>query len=233
MYVDFDGTIAAGEPTDALLDRFAHPSWREIEEEWQQGRLSSRICMSQQVDLMRAEPAEIDEFLRNIEIDPDFPKFVQLCRAYGGRVVVVSDGLDRVVRTVMRASGWDLPFSANRLTWVGGDRWKLEFPHARKDCRSAMGNCKCSHGRRFPSSPAILVGDCRSDFCLAEHVHLVLAKGKLAGHCKDNGLPYVQIHNFANATQVLHAWLDALGTAPGTLACAAPSIIPGFEEGSP
>src|SRR6185503_10773604 len=64
VYVDFDGTIAAGEPTDALLDRFAHPSWREIEEEWQQGRLSSRVCMSQQVHLMRAEPAEIDEFLR-------------------------------------------------------------------------------------------------------------------------------------------------------------------------
>jgi 2,3-diketo-5-methylthio-1-phosphopentane phosphatase len=233
VYVDFDGTIAAGEPTDALFDRFADSSWRQIEEEWQQGRLSSRACMSQQVELMRAEPAAIDEFLRTIEIDPHFPKFVQLCRAFGGRVVIVSDGLDRVVRTVMRRAGWDLPFSANRLKWMGGDRWKLEFPHARKDCRAAMGNCKCGHRRTHTSSPAILVGDGRSDFCLAEHVHLVLAKGRLADHCRENSLPYVQFHNFADATQVLHAWLDALGTDPATLACGAPAIIKGIEEGVP
>lgn len=206
--VDFDGTIAAGEPTDALFDRFSASRWREIEEEWQQGRLSSRACMSQQVDLLRADPAAIDQFLSNIKIDPHFPMFVQLCRSIGGRIIVLSDGLDRVVSTVLRHASCDLPTFANRLKWLGGDRWKLEFPYERSDCRSAMGNCKCAHRRTHPNSLDVLVGDGRSDFCLAEHVHLVLAKGKLADYCQQNGLAHVQIQDFADATNALKAWLD-------------------------
>ena len=227
--VDFDGTIAAGEPTDALFDKFSDPRWREIEEEWQQGRLSSRACMSQQVDLLRADPAAIDQFLRSIEIDPHFAKFVQLCRSRGGHVIVLSDGLDRVVRTVLRQAGCELPFFANRLKWLGGDRWKLEFPYERSDCRSAMGNCKCAHRRAHPNALDVLVGDGRSDFCLAEHVHLVLAKGKLADHCQKNGLAHVQIQDFADATEAFNAWLDVRATDPALSRSAADM----WKEGSP
>ena len=34
VYVDFDGTIAPGEPTDRLFDRFADASWRAIDQAW-------------------------------------------------------------------------------------------------------------------------------------------------------------------------------------------------------
>ena len=38
IYVDFDGTIAPGEPTDRLFDRFADASWRSIDRAWLEGR---------------------------------------------------------------------------------------------------------------------------------------------------------------------------------------------------
>jgi 2-hydroxy-3-keto-5-methylthiopentenyl-1-phosphate phosphatase len=206
--VDFDGTIAPADPTDALFDRFCEPSWREIEQEWQEGRCTARACMAKQVDLIRATPEAIDEMLATVAIDPQFPAFVELCRRWDMRVVVVSDGLDRVVGSVLRVTGMDLPYFANRLAWLGGDRWQLAFPFARKSCAAALGNCKCSHragGRQRRLE--IMVGDGRSDFCIAESSDLVLAKGRLASHCKAKKVPHWRIAGFADAIPFLAGWL--------------------------
>ena len=128
VYVDFDGTIAPSEPTDALFDKFADPAWRQIEKDWQEGRASSRDCMERQVALLRATPERIDRFLARVEMDPMFPAFVRLCRRHGARVVVVSDGLDRVVGHVLRAAGLELPYFANWLVWKGGEPLEPAVP---------------------------------------------------------------------------------------------------------
>ena len=145
VYVDFDGTIAPADPTDALFERFCDPSWCEIEQEWQEGRCTSQVCMAKQVDLLRATPGAIDNMIANVEIDGAFLDFVDLCQRWGLRVLVVSDGLDRVVGGVLKRAGLDLTFFANRLEWQGSDRWKLAFPYARNGCTASLGNCKCSH----------------------------------------------------------------------------------------
>src|SRR5437016_10840093 len=95
VFVDFDGTIAVEDVTDVILDRFADPSWRDIEAEWLSGRIGSRECMARQVDLIRARPSAIDALVREIKVDPHFAEFVALCHRHGIAVMVVSDGLDR------------------------------------------------------------------------------------------------------------------------------------------
>ncbi len=208
VYVDFDGTIAPSDPTDTVFERFCGPSWREIEREWQQGLRTAQDCMARQVELLRATPETFDRLLRTFAVDPHFPRFVALCRSWRLQVVVVSDGMDRVVRHVLRAAGMDLPFFANRLQWLGGDRWKLGFPFARSECTGSLGNCKCSHrcnGRRGPIE--VVVGDGRSDFCIAASSHLVLAKGALAAHCRSKSIPHWPIADFSDATAALAGWL--------------------------
>jgi 2-hydroxy-3-keto-5-methylthiopentenyl-1-phosphate phosphatase len=208
VYVDFDGTIAPTDPTDTVFDRFCDPSWRNIEREWQQGLRTARDCMARQVDLLRAAPEALDELLRTFAIDPQFPRFVDLCRRWQLQVVVLSDGMDRVVRHVLRGAGMDLPLFANRLQWLGGDRWKLGFPYARGDCAASLGNCKCGH-RQLPrrASIEITVGDGRSDFCIAQRSQYVLAKGQLAAHCQSQKIPHWPITDFSDATAVLRGWL--------------------------
>jgi 2-hydroxy-3-keto-5-methylthiopentenyl-1-phosphate phosphatase len=201
VYVDFDGTIAPTDPTDTVFDRFCDPRWREIERDWQQGLRTARDCMARQVDLLRATPEALDGLLRTFSIDPHFPGFVDLCRSWRLQVVVVSDGMDRIVRHVLRAAGLDLPFFANRLQWLGGDRWRLGFPHARSDC-------ECGH-RQQPGLGAveIAVGDGRSDLCLARRSQLVLAKGQLAAHCRSESIPHWPVADFADAATLLSGWL--------------------------
>ena len=209
VLVDFDGTIATVDTTDLLLERFAGPAWLDVEEDWKAGRIGSRECMLRQIALVRATPRQLDEFVDEIEIDPAFPSFVALCRSRGLAVTVVSDGIDRTVGATLRRHGLELPFRANHLEWQGEDRWRLTFPHARDDCRTLAGTCKCQFAPARPGTVRVVVGDGRSDYCVAGEAELVLAKDSLARHAAAHDLPHFPITSFADATPLLAAWLDA------------------------
>jgi 2-hydroxy-3-keto-5-methylthiopentenyl-1-phosphate phosphatase len=208
LLVDFDGTIASVDTTDLLLERFAAPAWRDIEEDWKAGRIGSRECMVRQIDLVRASQAEMDEFVAGIEIDAAFPSFATLCGQHGHSIAVVSDGLDRTVEAVLRRHDLDLPYYANHLEWRGDDRWRLAFPHARNDCQALSGNCKCNFTAGAPRELSIVVGDGRSDFCVAGRADLVLAKGALLDHCIKADLPHFAFADFGEATEILAGWLE-------------------------
>lgn len=208
ILVDFDGTIASLDTTDALLERFAAPAWRDIEDEWRAGRIGSRECMIRQIDLVRATPAVMDGFIAELDIDPGFPGFVRLCERLGHSVTVVSDGLDRTVEAVLERHDLDLAFHANHLEWRGGDRWALAFPHARSDCQSLAGTCKCHFTSPTARELSVVVGDGRSDFCVAGRADLVLAKSALRKHCQAANLSHVAFADFSEATALLAGWLE-------------------------
>jgi 2-hydroxy-3-keto-5-methylthiopentenyl-1-phosphate phosphatase len=212
VFVDFDGTIAPSDTTDLLLEAFADPSWQEIEDDWKAGRIGSRECLVRQIDLVRATPAQLDDFLAGIEIDPGFPEFVGLCQDEGHAITVVSDGLDRAVGSILARAGMELRYYANHLEWLGADRWRLTFPYARSDCRALSGNCKCSFAEASGGAVRIVIGDGRSDFCVAEGADLILAKSALARHCRSSGLPFFPFESFFEATDLLARWVKE-GTA--------------------
>jgi 2-hydroxy-3-keto-5-methylthiopentenyl-1-phosphate phosphatase len=207
VLVDFDGTIARDDPTDQLFERFADPFWRIIEEAWQDGRISSRECMRRQVELLRVLPEALDEQIQGIRIDPGFHEFLQLCRRHGAEVKIVSDGFDRVVGPVLAGAGLAVPFFANKLEWQGGDRWRLAFPHASSNCRVDAANCKCSHAQSPYPHPWTVIGDGRSDFCMATRAEYVIAKGSLADYCRRRKLPHATFVDFSDVTAALSAWL--------------------------
>jgi 2-hydroxy-3-keto-5-methylthiopentenyl-1-phosphate phosphatase len=208
VFVDFDGTIAPSDTTDMLLERFAGPAWLDIEEDWKSGRIGSRECLVRQIDLVRASEAEMDAFIGEVAIDPGFASFARLCQRLGHEVMVVSDGLDRTIKSVLARHGLDLPYYANHLEWRGGDCWRLTFPHARSQCQSLSGNCKCRFTEGEPRQLRIVVGDGRSDFCVAARADLVLAKGALVAHCQARSLPHFAFDDFNEASLQLVGWLE-------------------------
>jgi 2-hydroxy-3-keto-5-methylthiopentenyl-1-phosphate phosphatase len=163
--------------------------------------------MARQVDLVRASEDEIEEFISGIHIDPGFGRFVEACAQARFGVLVVSDGLDRIVRGVIARTGVDLPIAANRLDHLGGDRWRLGFPFADANCASAAGNCKCAQASSSPvRGPRIVVGDGRSDFCAANGADYVYAKGRLQAYCHENGIAHAAIDDLNEARHVFEAW---------------------------
>lgn len=209
---DFDGTIAVEDVTDTLLERFALPEWRQIEDKWKSGLIGSRECMLRQIDLLRVSPAQLDTCLDRIAIDPGFPSFVTLAHGLGCELLVVSDGLDYAIRRILARYRLDhLPIMANRLELMGEKRWRLAFPHASDGCAKGAGTCKCriaTAGEEAPPALRLLIGDGASDFCAATSVHMVLAKDKLLAHCRANSLPHVGFADFAEAGRLLGNLLD-------------------------
>jgi 2-hydroxy-3-keto-5-methylthiopentenyl-1-phosphate phosphatase len=214
VYVDFDGTIMPCDTTDYLLERFALPEWHAIEEEWAAGRIGSRECMARQVELLRATPAQLEAAAAELEIDPGVPGFLAACQRHGLEVAVVSDGLDAVIRSTLARNGLDIPYYANHLVHAGGDRWRLEFPHSRAACATGAGHCKCARTESHPDALSVVVGDGRSDFCIAGRADIVLAKSKLIEECRSNGIPHLSFRGFDEATELLESWLSA-GSIPG------------------
>lgn len=207
VFIDFDGTLAPGDPTDTLLDRFADRSWLHLEAEFKAGRMSSRECMARQIGLIRATPEEYDALVGSMNIDPHFKTFAALCELNGIPMTIVSDGPDRSIEILLRKAGLEIPYYANRLEFLGGDRWRLAFPYERADCAMNSGNCKCQFPERLPAATQIMIGDGRSDFCVSRRVDLVLAKGALSQHCEASGLPHNRIKDFRDATLLMEEWL--------------------------
>lgn len=213
ILLDFDGTISRHDTTDLILSAFADPQWHDIEREWVTGRIGSRACMHQQVALMQASPAALDRLVDGIEVDAHLPQLVDVCRDKGVALTIVSDGFDRVIARVLDRFGLRVRVVANRLVGLPQGRWGLEFPHAAPYCEA--GTCKCLSASARSGS-TILVGDGRSDFCVAEAASVVFAKAKLAEHCRLNGIPFLPLpHLGAVAHWLADATLPL--TTQGTL----------------
>jgi len=210
VFVDFDGTISLEDTTDVILERFADPKWRTVEAEWLAGRIGSRECLARQIDLVRASQEDLQAVIDEVPLDPHFADLVELCRGHGVPLTVISDGLDWVVTKMLARAGLDVPVLANKLEWLGRNRWRLAFPHAASTCRAQAGHCKCQALGGEPEKIRILIGDGRSDFCAAETADLVVAKGALAEHCQAAGLAYIVFGNFAGATTLIADWIGGL-----------------------
>ncbi|CAN5720757.1 MtnX-like HAD-IB family phosphatase [soil metagenome] len=207
LLVDFDGTISLEDVTDSLLIRFGRPGWDSLEAEWREGRIGSRECMAGQIALLDCSRSELDEHLSSMAIDPAFPAFVAAARAAGMPLKILSDGLDHAIEFILARHGLaGLPITANHLVEDGPRRWRLEFPHARPDCRTASGTCKCAFTQAPMASPGerfVMVGDGASDFCVAGRAQVVFAKKRLLDHCLDTGLPHQPVANFDQALALL------------------------------
>jgi len=210
IIVDFDGTVVRQDATDLILERFALPQWRIVEREWVAGRIGSRECLARQIDLVRATDRDLDGLIAELDIDPAFFDFVSECQQLGFDVVVASDGLDRVIAPVLERCGLALPFVSNRLIDMGRGRWGVDFPHFDPACTASSGTCKCAVSSRT-DAPTLLVGDGRSDFCVAARAKWVLAKGQLAQHCRRSKIPFVAIDGFADAIKAFHALIGQRG----------------------
>jgi 2-hydroxy-3-keto-5-methylthiopentenyl-1-phosphate phosphatase len=207
-FVDFDGTIVPWDATDFLFESFADPEWRDVEADWQSGKIGSRECLTRQVALLRASPPEILSAIGTLNVDPGFPKFVRECAKAGVGITIVSDGFDFVIDHVLRNAGLEVAFKANHLEHVGNDHWRVTFPNSRSSCISLAGNCKCSFTEPYQKIMKVVVGDGRSDFCVSKHADLVFAKSKLLELCESTGATHYPFESFFDVTDRLSLWLD-------------------------
>lgn len=218
IFSDFDGTIAQVDITDVILSELADPSWREIEEEWVNGRIGSRECLRRQMALVHASPQDLDALIDAVPLDPHFAAFHCWTRRSGAPFYVVSDGFDYVIRRVLRncgvngelLNGSHLFSSAMR---VRDDGVEVEFPHWPQGCVHGCATCKPEVMRRVRGRhrPVIFIGDGLSDRFAVEEADVVFAKDKLLAYCREHRVPCTAFSTFADIEKQLRQHLVKAG----------------------
>ncbi len=216
FFIDFDGTISMADVVDVILERFASPDWRKIEEDWQKGNIGSRECLEKQINLLRITDAELRCVIENVEIDPHFVSFLQKAAQVSVPVTIVSDGFDLVIRGVMERylkNSKELlkntSIFSNKILWAK-DRLTIQFPEG-PVCEHACANCKARviDESRRDGERVVFIGDGLSDRFAAHEADLVFAKGKLLRYCSENGINHKKFESFSD----IKKWLTAASAA--------------------
>ena len=209
---DFDGTVTPFDVTDAILERFARPAWKTIEDEWVRGAISARQCMERQIPLIEAPLERLDAFLDTVPVTGGFVEFVRYSRSKGIPLGIVSDGMDYPIKRILNRHGLrHVPVVANRMVYREG-AYRLEFPYGREGC--ASGVCKCGVAEAVSGDgKTLLIGDGLSDCCLARSASFTLHR-----RCAAEGYPYFTYLDFFDI-------LEAFG-APLPKPIAAPAAAP-------
>lgn len=215
LYIDFDGTISKRDVIDRILEQFADQRWLEIEDQWTSGKIGSRRCLQEQFALVKAAPAELDEFLDTLELDDGFPMLLRICNEAEIDVHIISDGFDHYIRRMLEKSVSTRPLpnrlsiAANRLIPHGRNGWRTEFPYFEKVCEDGCATCKpavMSLKNPF-AAPSIFIGDGLSDRFAAKTADIVFAKTKLSEFCLENQIPQT---SYSGLKQIAESLDEAL-----------------------
>jgi len=196
VFLDFDGTVTTVDSGVYLLERFAAPEWRVIDEQFRRGEIGSRVCLLDEWELLPADESTLRTAVREVGIDPDAAPLVDDLRAAGAHVVIVSDGFGFYATEVADRLG--VPVLTNAVDWASG---RLEFPHEDRCCAcSSCGVCKQApiKDARRAGRTTVLVGDGASDYKAALLADVVFAKGALAAWCARHAIPYVPFMTLAD-----------------------------------
>jgi 2-hydroxy-3-keto-5-methylthiopentenyl-1-phosphate phosphatase len=219
IFSDFDGTISQIDVTDLLLTQLAHPSWREVEQEWSRGLIGSRECLERQLALVDTTAKELNALIDSVGIDPHFRKFHQFAGRRKLPFYVVSDGFDLVIRRVLRNFKLDGLFRNGKHLFSSGLKLhgrKLEtsFPYSGPPCTHDCATCKAEIIRRLrgEGNRVIFIGDGLSDRFAAQAAHIVFAKQQLLAYCREHQIACWPFETFADIETDLEALLE--GSSP-------------------
>lgn len=197
IFVDFDGTITEHDLLDQIAQTFGDPEvYAEVDAGLDERRLTLHEVLRREFEPVRAPLGEVvDWVLERARVRPGFAELVQLARARGWRLVVLSSGFEELIAPVLEREGLDVELVSNAVEPDPGG-WRVRFrdedpcPVCGEPCKRAAVVELADGGRR------VYVGDGFSDRCGAEASDLVFARRGLARYLEEQGVPYEHFDDF-------------------------------------
>lgn len=206
ILVDYDGTIAQTDVSDALLAAFVTGEWEAHVAEYDAGLVGSRRLMAWEVGLIDADPATLLAKAAAQPHDETFRPFAEAAMAAGIPVEVVSDGFGFFIEPAMRALGLgQIPVVTADMSFSPAGA-RIAFPNGNPACY-LCGTCKRDRvlAHQAAGRAVVFIGDGESDRYAAGYSDVVFAKRSLVRLCVEYGWPFERWTAFSE----IHAWLDA------------------------
>ena len=188
---DFDGTITDKDASFFILDAFVEGDWRKLLAEYAERKISVGHFNTTAFNMVKAsEPALLKTIEGKIKIRPGLQQLIDYCQRQSFKFVIVSNGLDFYIRSILRNIGLEnLEVHAAEtifrpegleVRYIGPDGIQLN-----SDFKEAYTRLFLSQGYRV-----IYVGNGDSDIYPARLAYHVFAREKLIVRCKETKIKY-------------------------------------------
>lgn len=200
IYCDFDGTITKKDSVNYFFEMYAPKNWLDSEKLWIEGKISSKENAIIQVGLLKnISQKQLDDYINSIEIDDYFLDFVDCVKSKNIKLTILSDGFDLFIQKTLERYNLDIPYYANKLTFIDG-KFSIEFPYYNENCDKKAGMCKC---QKVKESHFCYIGDGTSDLCIASKADFLFATKNLHKYCNENNIKHSHFSSFRNIIDVL------------------------------
>jgi 2-hydroxy-3-keto-5-methylthiopentenyl-1-phosphate phosphatase len=207
LVVDFDGTITQEDVLDEIARTFGDDEvYREVDKALDRNGITLHEVLRREFEPVRAPLGEVLEWVHaNASIRPGFRELVELARARGWRVVVVSSGFRQLIEPMLERAGIQgLELVSNEVD-PDPEGWRITFFDESR-CEVCGEACKRTTVRSMvDGGEVVYVGDGYSDRCAAEDADLVFARRGLAAYLTERGVPFEPFDDFFQIAKKLEA----------------------------
>ena len=218
ILVDYDGTVAQTDVSDALMAEFVTEEWEAKAAEYDAGLSGSRRLMEWEVGLITASAEELRALAAIQPHDAGFAPFVRRAQAAGIPIEVVSDGFGFFIPAALESLGvGDVPVVSADTFFQPGERARIAFPNGHPGCL-VCGTCKRARVRahQVAGRAVVFIGDGASDRYAAGYADEVFAKHALLRLCAENGWPFRRWTEFVEIDAWLAGVIEAWRSDPAT-----------------
>ena len=204
---DFDGTITEEDVSFLLLDAFADGDWRQLLAEHKEGGISIGRFNTRAFTMIKENKQTLDKFVtEKARLRPGFRELLAYCQQKDSRFVVVSNGLNFYIKTILATIGVNNIeiYAAQAHFSPAGIKTKYVGPEGAE----LQDGFKEAYIRYFLKSGyrIIYAGNGVSDISSARLARHIFATGPLLAYCKETNLnctPFVDLNDVVNGLEPL------------------------------
>jgi len=201
---DFDGTITEEDVSFMLLDAFADGDWRKLFQEYREHKISVGDFNARAFAMVKASKKELLEIAQSkVKLRAGLHELVNYCRSRGFRLVIVSNGLDFYIRSILKDVGLgDIEVYAAKTRFY---RSRLKVQYIGPDGAPLVSDFKAAYIRAFLKQGyrVIYVGNGPSDIAPAVLAHYIFARDGLLDCCREMNLKCTPFDDLNDITKSL------------------------------
>jgi len=204
---DFDGTITEEDVSFALLDTFAQGDWRKIFQQYRDNKISVGDFNAKAFATVKVGREELLEATRSrVKLRDGLHELVTYCQRRGFRLVIVSNGLDFYITSILNDAGLgNIEVHAAQTRFHPGG---LEVQYIGPDGTPLSSDFKAAYSRLFLKQgyQLVYVGNGPSDISPASLAYHVFARDGLLDCCKERNLqcqPFNDLNDVVRGLELL------------------------------
>ena len=194
---DFDGTITEEDVSFILLDTFAQGDWRKIFQQYRENKISVGDFNARAFAMVKAGREELLEVARDkVKLRDGLHQLVTYCQSQGFRFLIVSNGLDFYIKSILKDAGLgDIEVYAAQTRFHPSG---LEVQYIGPDGAPLNSDFKEAYTREFLKQGyrVVYVGNGPSDISPASLAHHVFARDGLLDCCRERNLQCTPFDDF-------------------------------------